>query len=192
MRYLVVLVVLGGLARQARADGFYVIESVGATEYRGGLSAYGSTALRLELGVGYRRGSPARDHWAYEFVGGGLINGSAELSCERYDDCDLGHDGEYNFVGVNIKRRWPVAQSRWTGLGARFAVHAGPRMYWGLGALTGYDGAGFNAGAAIEGDIWVFGYSLGVGMDAMWMTMPVDSVVGTAPYVMLGVRFGWL
>lgn len=184
MRYVGVLVVLVGLAGQTRADGLYVTESVGAAGYRGGLSAYGSTALRFELGVGYRRGSPARDHWAFEFVGGGLIRGD--------DGSTQSNDGEHNFVGVNIKRRWPVAQSRWTGLGARFALHAGPRMYWGLGALTGYDGAGLNVGAAIEGDVWVFGYSLGVGMDTVWMTMPADSVVGTSPYVSFGVRFGWL
>ncbi len=192
MRFLAIAIVALGFARGARADGFYFSEAIGGAGYTGGLRPYSGSALRFQIGAGWRHGSPRHPHWAFEFLGGGVDNEGIDPCYEGYERCRVANEGGFNFVGIDVKRRFPLVQSRWTGLGIRAALHAGPRLYWGQGALTGYDGAGFNVGVALEGDIWVLGYFVDFGVDAVWMSMPVDSVVGTSPHVMFGGRFGWL
>jgi len=185
MRFLAIALVVGWTG-VASADGAFFSESGGGTAYKGGLAAYGSGALRVEFGAGYRRGP-----WTVELLGGG---GWVEADCFGVN-CELTgvqHGGSVGYFGFDLERRWPVLQSRWRGLGLRFALHAGPRYFVGTDALNGYDGPGLNAGAQIEGDIWVLGYFIDAGIDAMRLSMPVDSVTGTAPYVMIGGRVGWM
>jgi hypothetical protein len=170
------------------ADGVYLSESIGGTAYQGGLKAYGTGGPRLSISIGYRR-DPA---WAVEAVIGAIVPDMFYIDCYG-DEC--GEDpraGAYGFGGVDIKRRWPLAHSRWPGLAVRATLHAGPRVFIGTDALTGYDGIGLNAGASLEADLWVIGYFLDFGIDAMWMAMPVDHMRATAPYVMFGGKVGWL
>lgn len=177
MRNLAVLAVVLGLTTPAAADtSIYVSESFGVGGMNGGLRAYGSSGFRFQVGLGYRR----NEH-GLELVFNSLWNTYAG-----------GDEGELFGVGLDYRRRFPLAQSRWRGLGARVTLHAGPRWFSGMMSLTGYDGPGFNAGAALEGDIWILGYFIDVGVDAMWMQMPADHVTGYSPHLMIGGRFGWL
>jgi hypothetical protein len=58
--------------------------------------------------------------------------------------------------------------------------------------MEGYRGPGANADVKLEGDAWVIGYFLVAGVDVMAMKIPVDTLIGVAPYAGIGARLGWL
>ena len=166
------------LAVPAHADSVYFAETFTAASYQGDLAAYGKGGLRFQFGINLRQGA-----WTVEVLGGVLLNEHLSSDPER---------GAYTFCGVDLRRSWPLKESRWQGLGARVALHAGPRLFIGNATLTGYRGPGVSAGASLEGDLWVIGYFAEVGFDAMWMQMPVDHVAGIAPFIGIGGKLGWL
>lgn len=159
----------------------------GAPAYQGGLAAYAGEGprMRLELGVGFRR-----DQWTVALVGGGI-------AMEPVDSCASGcgpdgHEGSYYYYGLDLRRAYPLGRAEGPGLGFHLVLQAGPRFFVGDHALTGFMGPGFTAGARIEVDAWALGAFMGVGVDMLAMSMPVDRVVGATPHLSWGIKMGWM
>lgn len=177
MRSLLVLLAMTTVAHADR--GYFMTEAMGGAAFRGGLNAYGSGMLELGYGLAYRH-----DKRVYGFdVFGGWSEGDIDGS---------GLGGSFVTVGLDVKQLWDVVDSRWSRFGVQFGLHGGPRYYSGSDALNGYGGPGLRAGATIEANLWVYGMTLDFGFDAMALEMPVDTVTGYAPYVLIGGKAGWL
>jgi hypothetical protein len=166
----------------ARADtGVYVEESFTAVHYGGDLAAYGEGRMRFSFGVSIRQ-----DAWRTDLVGGCVLDEDAIAQRRR---------GNYCFGGFDLRRTWQANRLhpyRASHAGVRLSLGAGPRYFEGDGAMTGYRGAGASGSARIEGDVWVIGYFLTAGVDLMWMRIPVDNLVGIAPFAGFGGKIGWL
>jgi hypothetical protein len=72
------------------------------------------------------------------------------------------------------------------------ALHGGLRWFAGDGALDGYRGPGLGAGATLEGDLWILGYYVDVGIDVLHLDGPGEPVRGSTPYLVVGAKLGWL
>jgi hypothetical protein len=185
MRTLVIVILLG-LARVASADGAYVVEGFGVAGFDGGLRAYGLRQMKLQIGAGVWKGP-----WSVELFGGGMTD---FLAVDCYgEECGSGPpEGSLSFAGLDVAKRWGVLESRWPGLSVRIALHGGIRYFVGDDALKGYQGPGIGAGVRLEANAWVIGYFVDLGIDAMALRMPADSVTGTSPFLLFGARVGWL
>lgn len=179
--------VLGNPAPVSADDGIFVEESIGGTSFAGGLAGYGGGGPRIQLGIGVRRGA-----WGLEVLGGAIVPDLFFIDCYGDECARTGRRGGYGYFGADLRREVAAARTRYRRLLGRLVVHAGPRMIVGTEALTGYDGFGVSAGASFEGDAYVIGYFVDVGVDAIWMQIPVDHVLGIAPYVRFGGKIGWL
>lgn len=188
MRFLSIAILIGALGAAHADNGYYIADTFGTTTFHGGLRAYGKAGIRGQGGLEFRTGDRA-----LTFLGGAVFVDPGYVDCSR-GNCtiDTSRNGAWMFAGFDVKQRWHVFPSRWSRIGVRFALHAGPRYIWGEDALTGYSGLGLNGGAALEWDIGVIGFSVDTGLDVMYLRMPVDSVTGTAPYLSFGAKLGWL
>jgi len=188
MRFVVSAILVGTLGSAHADSGFYLTEAFGGSLYRGGLRAYGQSAMRGQVGFEYRDGDRA-----FAIVGGAASNIEGDVYCIG-DRCGLDprHEGGYSFGGFDIKQRWHLMQSSSSRIGLRMALHAGPRYYEGDNTLTGYQGFGVSGGATIELDLAYVGVYFITGIDVMHVAMPVDSVTGTAPYLSVGIKLGRL
>lgn len=173
----------------AHADtGFYLSEAFGGSLYRGGMRAYGQSAMRGQVGFEYRDGDRA-----YSLLGGAALNIEGDLYCVG-DQCGLDpdHEGGFHFGGFDVKQRWHLWPSSYSRIGLRMALHGGPRYYDGDATLTGYAGFGVSGGATVELDLAFVGMYFDAGVDVMHMEMPADSVTGAAPYLSVGIKLGRL
>lgn len=189
MRCLVIAMLVVGPGLASADTGVYLSESVGGGTHRAGLAAYGEGHLRFHLGFSVRRNDRT-----VSVVGGAMASNPLYIDCYG-DECnvDTSRDGDVGFVGLDFKQRFPIAFHRWSRrIGVHFALHAGPRYYWGSAALTGYSGIGAAGGASIEADVGVIGYYLDAGIDIMSMSIPVDRMNGVSPYITFGAKVGWL
>lgn len=188
MRFLVSAIVVGTFGTAQADTGFYLTEAFGGSLYRGGLRAYGQSAMRGQLGFEYRDGDRA-----FAVVFGGAANIEGDVYCIG-NQCGLDpdHEGSFFFTGFDVKQRWHVLRSNHSRIGLRMALHAGPRYFDGGTTLTGFTGYGVSGGATIELDLAWFGVYFITGVDVMHMAIPVDRVIGAAPYLSLGVKLGRL
>jgi hypothetical protein len=62
----------------------------------------------------------------------------------------------------------------------------------GQDAIEGHAGPGLGGGATLEGDLWVIGYLVDLGLDVFHLAGPGDAIRGSTPYVMFGGKVGWL
>ena len=62
----------------------------------------------------------------------------------------------------------------------------------GTTAMEGYRGPGVSGDVRLEGDAWLIGYFLFAGVDVMAMQIPVDNMLGVAPFIGIGAKLGWL
>ena len=194
MRWLVFAIAITAATPALADDGYYLEESFGGAGYQGELSRYGG-APRFQLGFGVRRGS-----WTYEAFGSVTIPDFYYIDCYGAE-CAYAAAPQAGLAafGVDARKRWRLLSlQRWgkPGVyerpGVFVALHGGPRWFFGSEALDGYTGPGLGGGAALEGDLWVFGYFLDVGIDVMRLRGPSDTVHGSTPYLMVGAKMGWL
>jgi hypothetical protein len=194
MRWLVFAIAITAATPALADDGYYLEESFGGAGYQGELGRYGG-APRFQIGFGIRRGA-----WTYE------VFGSATIPDFYYIDC-YGAECAYaaaptaglGAFGVDARKRWRLLSLRrfdkpgvYERPGVFVALHGGPRWFFGSEALDGYSGPGLGGGVALEGDLWVLGYFLDVGIDVMRLRGPDDTVHGSTPYLMVGAKMGWL
>lgn len=188
MRCIAIAIVVGMLGSAHADDGYYVADSFGSTTFHGGLRAYGKAGVRGQGGVEFRTGDRA-----LYFLGGAVDIDPGYVDCSGAEcSIDTSRNGGWMFAGFDVKQRWHLFPSRCSRIGVRVALHAGPRYIWGEDAMTGYAGLGLNGGAALEWDIGVIGFFVDAGVDVMYLSMPVDSVSGSAPYFSFGGKVGWL
>jgi hypothetical protein len=166
----------------AEADtGVSFEETFSAVAFGGDLAAYGDGGdMRLSLGIAIRQ-----DERALDIVGGCLID---ELRLEW-------GEGGYCFAGFDLRRIWQLNRlnpHKPRRAGLRLSAGAGPRYFTGHTSLSGYRGVGASGDVRLEGDVWVIGYYVLVGVDAMAMRIPVDNLFGIAPFFGAGAKLGWL
>jgi hypothetical protein len=186
MRFLVAALLVGALDTAHADRGIYISDTFGPASYRGGLRAYGASGMRGQAGIEFRDGDRA-----LYFLGGAVLVDPQYVEYPVWEIETRNH-GSWMFAGFDVKQRWPIVSSRYSRIGVRFAVHAGPRYVWGEDALTGYHGLGVNGGASVEMDIGVIGFYVDTGVDVLYMSIPVDSVSGHSPYFSFGAKLGWL
>lgn len=180
MRRLAILVVLLPAAAATADTGISIEETVSGVGYGGDLASYGDSSTRFTFGVVLRQ-----DERALNIVGGCLVD---EVSVTW-------GEGAYCFGGFDLRRTWQLNRlnpHKPRRAGFRLSVEAGPRYFAGNTAMEGYRGPGANADVKLEGDAWLIGYFLVAGVDVMAMRIPVDTLVGVAPYIGIGARVGWL
>ncbi|HEX5061861.1 MAG TPA: hypothetical protein VFV99_20980 [Kofleriaceae bacterium] len=194
MRWLVFAIAITSSTVAAAGDGYFVAESLGGAGYRGELGRYDG-APRWQAGFDIRRGD-----WTVELFGMATIPDLFFIDCYG-EECAYAAKPQAGLGGggVDIKKRWQLLYlHRWGKPGVYerpglFAsLHGGARWFVGTEALDGYAGPGLGAGASLEGDVWVIGYYLDVGIDIMTLNGPDDTIHGSAPYIALGGKFGWL
>ena len=173
-------VLVAAAASKARADtGVYADETFSAAGYGRGLKSYGDTAFRFTFAMNVRH-----DAWTL-----GVIGGFAATDDWHRNNAD------YSLMGVDLRKTWqlnelhPFKPRR---AGVRASLGGGPRWFEGQRTLTGYSGPGVTADVRLEGDFFVIGYYIDIGVDAMWMQMPADHVVGVVPFIGIGGKLGWL
>jgi hypothetical protein len=177
----ILLVAAFGTANAEADTGVYFEESFAGASYGGDLAAYGEGGMRFSFGVSIRQ-----DAWSTDLVGGCVLDEYA--TAER-------REGNYCFGGFDLRRRWQVNRLRpfrASRAGLRLSLGGGPRYFEGDGAMTGYRGVGASSSVRLEGDVWVIGYFVTAGVDLMWMRIPVDNLIGVAPFIGGGAKFGWL
>ncbi|MEO8551377.1 MAG: hypothetical protein ABI678_15470 [Kofleriaceae bacterium] len=175
-------------------DGYYLAGSIGGAGYHGGLGRYDG-ASRWQMGIGIRH-----DDWSIEAFGLAMMSDLFVTDC--YDDeCAAGTAPQADLAagGIDARKRWQLLHLRRWGRpgtyerpGVFAAVHAGPRWFVANGALDGYRGPGIGGGATLEVDLWVIGYYVDVGIDLMRLSREGKAIQGSAPYIAVGVQFGWL
>ncbi|HEY5949821.1 MAG TPA: hypothetical protein VIV40_30205 [Kofleriaceae bacterium] len=196
MRWLVFAIAITAASHVAVADdGYYLEEGLGGGSYNGELGRFGDGAPRLQIGFAARRGSVS-----YEAFGSFLIPDLFFIDCYG-EECAYAARPQAGLgaFGVDVRKRWRLLSLRRWGKpgvyerpGLFVALHGGPRWFVGSDAIQDYQGPGLGGGAALEGDIWIFGYFADVGMDVMRLSGPNDTLHGSMPYVMFGVKIGWL
>lgn len=195
MRWLALAIVIT-LAAPARADsGYYVAESFGGGGYDGQLGRYGDGAPRFQIGFAARRGS-----WTIEAFGSFSIPDLFYIDCYG-EECAYAARPQAGLgaFGLDLRKRWRLLSLRRWGKpgvyerpGVFVALHGGPRYFVGDNAIDGYHGPGLGGGAALEGDLWLIGYFVDLGLDVMRLSGPGEPIRGSTPYVMFGGRVGWL
>lgn len=195
MRWLVFAIAITAATRPVVADdGYYFEESFGGAGYQGELGRY-EGAPRLRVGFGVRRGP-----LAYELFGAATIPDFGYIDCYG-DECAYAARPTAGLgeLGFDLRKRWRLLSlQRWGKPGTYerpgvfVALHGGPRWFWGNDALDGYGGPGLGGGAALEGDLWVLGYFVDLGIDVMRLRGATDTVHGSTPYIMFGAKVGWL
>ena len=194
MRWLVFAIAITTAAPAFADDGYFLAESLGGAGYRGELARYDG-APRLQVTGGWRHGDVT-----YEVSGSFLIPDMFFIDCYG-EECAYAAKPQAGLgaFGVDARKRWRLLSlRRWfkpgvyerPGLFA--AVHGGARWFVGSEALEGYQGPGLGVGAALEGDVWVIGYFVDVGIDVMTLKGPGDTIHGSTPYLMFGGKMGWL
>jgi hypothetical protein len=193
MRWLAFAIVLA--ASSARADnGYYISESLGGGDYKGQLSQYDG-APRFQIGAGVRRGP-----WTVEAFGTFLVPDFFFIDCYG-EECAYAARPQAGLgaFGLDLRKRWRLLSlRRWRHPGVYerpgvfVALHGGARWFVGNQALDGYQGPGIGGGATLEGDLWVLGYFLDLGIDIMRLEGPGAPVHGSTPYVVIGAKLGWL
>lgn len=171
----------------ARPDGYYLTESFGGMGFNGGLAKFGDGAPRIQLGFAMREGD-----LGFELLAGAAVPSMFFIDCYGDECMSAPANGELWWFGADARRSWPLVRTRWARLDVRAVVHAGPRWYMGEAEFAGHAGPGVSAGGGIEGNAWVLGYFLDAGLDAVWLRHGDANVVGTAPYLVLGAKVGWL
>ena len=194
MRLLVFAIAITAATPAVADDGYYVDEAMGGADFRGELARYDG-APRLKIGFGVRRGT-----WAVEGYGAFLVPDLFYIDCYG-DECAYAARPQAGLgaFGVDVRKRWKLLHLRRWGKpgvyerpGLFMALHGGPRWFVGDDAIQGYQGPGLGAGAALEGDIWVIGYYMDVGLDVMTLAGPGDAIHASTPYLMFGAKVGWL
>lgn len=191
--------VLGGTAG---AGGMFVEEGFGGANYRGDLSGFGG-APRFQISLGVRSGP-----WTLSGFGGATVPDAFYIDCYG-SECDPQPTASYAFGGIDLKRAWPLwAHNEHAAV--RLFMHGGGRWFDGRDDIAGFAGPGVGGGAGIEGDLWLIGYALDFGADAMWLNAPdqvlppktiangpsglasTGDIFAAAPYVMFSGRLGWM
>lgn len=191
MRWLLIAtaITLAGSAGTVRADsGAYFIESIGGASYRGELSRFDG-GPRFQLGVGVWHGP-----WSIEFFGSGTDPNALFIDCYG-EECAYAAKPEapLQVFGVDLRERWRIVSSPLsTKVGLFMTLHGGPRYVEASEALQGYRGVGIGAGASLDFNFWVVGGSLDFGTDLMRLEGSGDVVHGSTPYVLLGMKLGWM
>ncbi|HEY5927034.1 MAG TPA: hypothetical protein VIV11_35345 [Kofleriaceae bacterium] len=195
MRWLVIAIAITA-ATPARADsGYYLTEGFGGGDYDGQLARYGGGAPRFHIGFGMRR-----DDTSFELFGSFLIPDLYYVDCYG-EECAYAArpQGGLNTVGIDVRRRWRLLSLRRFGKpgvyerpGVFVALHGGARWFGGEEALSDYAGPGIGGGVALEGDLWILGYYLDLGLDLLHLEGPGETIRGSIPYMMFGAKFGWL
>ena len=195
MRWLVIAIAITAATPAAADDGYYVTESFGGGGYNGELGYYGDGAPRFQIGFGVRRGD-----WSVETFGSFSIPDLFYIDCYG-SECAYAARPQAGLgaFGMDLRKRWRLlSMKRWGKPGVYerpglfVALHGGARWFVGDQALDGYSGPGLGGGAALEGDLWVLGYFVDVGMDLMTLNGPGPTVHGSTPYFMVGAKVGWL
>ncbi len=191
---LIAIVATVGTARAD--DGYYLDEALGAGGYRGELAGFDAGAPRFHLGFAARRG----DH-AVELFGAFEVPDLFYIDCygEECAQADRPHAG-LGAVGLDLRKRWRLLSlRRWNKPGVYerpgvfVALHGGARWVVGTDAIDGYRGPGLGGGATLEGDLWVLGYYVDVGLDVFRLEGPGGEILhGSTPYLMFGGKLGWL
>jgi hypothetical protein len=195
MRWLVVTIVLAAAVPAAADDGYYLTESFGGGDYQGELGYYGDGMPMLHVGVGVRRAE-----WSVEVLGHFAIPDLYYIDCYG-SECAYAARPQagLNGLAVDVRKRWRLLSMRRIGKpgvyerpGLFVALHGGGRWFWADQALDRYQGPGIGGGAALEGDLWILGYFLDLGMDLVHLRGPGPTVHGSTPYIMVGAKIGWL
>ena len=178
----------------AADDGYYFAESLGGASYRGEIARYdGAPRFQLEFGV-------RRDDWTLSLVGVANIPGFFFVDCYG-EECAYAAKPTAGIGGggIDLRKRWQLLHMRRWGRpgvyerpGLFVALHGGARWFVGSDALDGYSGPGLGAGAALEGELWVLGYYMDVGIDVLTLRGRDDTIHGSTPYVAFGGKLGWL
>jgi hypothetical protein len=185
MRWLVLAIVLQAVPAAA-GDGYFLEESLGGTAYHGDLARFGTGAPRLQIGFNIRR-----DASTVELFGAFSVPELFYIDCYGAE-CDGMPPAGLGAIGADLRQRWQIGRSRWQRLGLWFNLHGGLRWYEGTGAIDGYRGPGIGGGAGAELDIWVIGYFVDFGIDAMRLHGGGDVLQASTPYVRFGAKLGWL
>jgi hypothetical protein len=194
MRWLVFAIAITAATPALADDGYFFQESIGGASYAGELGRYPG-APRLQFGAGVRRGS-----WTYEAFGAATIPDFLYIDCYG-SECAYASRPTAGLAefGVDVRKRWRLLNLRRWGKpgvyerpGLFVALHGGPRWFWADQALDGYSGPGLGGGGAIEGDLWILGYFMDVGIDVMRLHGPDGTIHGSTPYLMFGAKVGWL
>jgi hypothetical protein len=195
MRWLVIAIAITAATPASADDGYYLTESFGGGSYNGELGYYGDGAPRFQVGFGARRGA-----WSVEAFGSFSIPDLFYVDCYG-SECAYAARPQAGLgaFGMDLRKRWRLLSlQRWgkPGVyerpGVFVALHGGARWFVGDQALDGYSGPGLGGGAALEGDLWVLGYFVDVGMDIITLNGPGPTVHGSTPYFMIGAKVGWL
>lgn len=190
----VAVVVLVAPAPAGADDGYYVREGIGGASYRGELGGYGG-APRLHIGAGVRRGP-----WNVEAFGAFLVPDLLFIDCYGAECAYAARPkAGLGAFGVDLHRRWRLLYlQRWAKPGVYerpglfVTLHGGGRWFVGGDAMDGHRGPGLGGGAALEGDLWILGYYVDAGLDVFRLSGPGGAVRGSTPYLMVGVKVGWL
>jgi len=194
MRWLAVAIAITAAAPAVADDGYFFSESLGGAGYRGELAKYDG-APRFQIGASVRRGP-----WTVEAFGSFLVPDLFFIDCYG-EECAAAARPQAGLgaFGLDLRKRWRLlGVRRWgkPGVYARpgvfMALHGGARWFVGDDALQGYQGPGIGGGAALEGDLWLIGYYLDLGVDVMRLDGPGEPIHGSTPYVMVGGKLGWL
>jgi len=194
MRWLVLAIAITAATPALADDGYYVDEALGGASYRGELGKYDG-APRFHLGFGVRRAA-----WTIEAFGAFLVPDFLFIDCYG-EECAYAAKPQAGLgaFGVDMRKRWRLLALRRLGKpgvyerpGVFMALHGGPRWFVGDDAIQGYQGPGLGGGAALEGELWLIGYYVDFGLDVMRLAGPGDVIHGSTPYVMFGVKVGWL
>jgi hypothetical protein len=194
MRWLVFAVAIAAATPALADDGYYVDEAFGGASFRGELGRYPG-APRFKIGFGVRRSS-----LAVEAFGSFLVPDLFYIDCYG-EECAYAAAPQAGLgaFGIDVRKRWRLLSLRRWGKpgvyerpGLFVALHGGPRWFVGDDAIQGYQGPGIGGGAALEGDLWVLGYYIDFGVDAMRLAGPGSAIHGTTPFVMFGAKVGWL
>lgn len=194
MRWLVMVIVIAAAAPAHADSGYYVTESIGGSDYKGQLARYDG-APRFQIGVGARRGP-----WSVEAFGTFLVPDAFFIDCYGAE-CAYASKPKAGLgaFGVDVRHRWRLLHLRRFGKpgvyerpGVFVALHGGPRWFDASDALDGYQGPGIGGGATLEGDLWVIGYFLDLGLDIVRLDGPDGPVRGSTPYLVIGAKLGWL
>jgi hypothetical protein len=183
-------ITLAGSATPARADsGAYIIETFGGASYRGELSRFDG-GPRLQVGFGAWHGP-----WSLEFFGSGIDPNFFFIDCYG-DECAYAAKPEAPLQtwGLDLRERWRIVSSPLSRkVGLFMTLHGGPRYVEASEALQGYRGGGLGVGASLDFNFWVIGGTIDFGTDVMRLEGPGGDVIhGSTPYVMFGMKLGWM
>jgi hypothetical protein len=154
MRRLLALLVLCAATTTASADGFYLTESVGGADVGDELAQYMSSALRLRISAGVRRGRWAFEGWIAGYLGADRVEPTPCSACGGHAYRDVYHPTSLTTYGFDLKYLSPIHEH--VDIYLRGGLARG-RMFDGDGEHAGR-GIGAGAGIQVKGKVRALGF----------------------------------